>query len=70
LPLTTLGQETRWAYSTPPPSPHGAGGSRGGVTKVTTHPPPGAAAYFTLQYILQSIIHKIIIFMNVTTILS
>ena len=25
LPLTTLGQETRWAYSTPPPSPHGAG---------------------------------------------
>jgi len=23
LPLTTLGQETRWAYSTPPPSPHG-----------------------------------------------
>jgi len=22
LPLTTLGQETRWAYSTPPPSPH------------------------------------------------
>jgi len=24
LPLTTLGQETRWAYSTPPPSPHGA----------------------------------------------
>jgi len=24
LLLTTLGQETRWAYSTPPPSPHGA----------------------------------------------
>jgi len=24
LPLTTLGQETRWAYSTTPPSPHGA----------------------------------------------
>jgi len=24
LPLTTLGQETRWAYSTMPPSPHGA----------------------------------------------
>ena len=24
LPFTTLGQETRWAYSTPPPSPHGA----------------------------------------------
>ena len=24
MPLTTLGQETRWAYSTPPPSPHGA----------------------------------------------
>ena len=24
LPPTTLGQETRWAYSTPPPSPHGA----------------------------------------------
>jgi len=23
LPLTTLGQETRWAYSTMPPSPHG-----------------------------------------------
>jgi len=22
LPLTTLGQETRWAHSTPPPSPH------------------------------------------------
>ena len=27
LPLTTLGQETRWAYSTTPPSPHGAGNS-------------------------------------------
>jgi len=26
LPLTTLGQETRWAYSTPPPNPHGAAG--------------------------------------------
>jgi len=24
LPLTTLGQETRWAYSTTLPSPHGA----------------------------------------------
>jgi len=24
LPLTTLGQETRWAYSTTPPSQHGA----------------------------------------------
>ena len=24
LPLTTLGQETRWAYFTTPPSPHGA----------------------------------------------
>jgi len=24
LPLTTLGRETRWAYSTTPPSPHGA----------------------------------------------
>ena len=24
MPLTTLGQETRLAYSTPPPSPHGA----------------------------------------------
>jgi len=24
LPLTTLGQETRWAYSTTTPSPHGA----------------------------------------------
>jgi len=24
LPLTTLGQETRWAYSTTPPSPNGA----------------------------------------------
>ena len=24
LPLTTLCQETRWAYSTTPPSPHGA----------------------------------------------
>jgi len=24
LRLTTLGQETRWAYSTTPPSPHGA----------------------------------------------
>jgi len=24
LPLTTLGQETRWAYSTMLPSPHGA----------------------------------------------
>jgi len=24
LPPTTLGQETRWAYSTPPPSPHEA----------------------------------------------
>jgi len=24
LSLTTLGQETRWAYSTTPPSPHGA----------------------------------------------
>ena len=24
MPLTILGQETRWAYSTPPPSPHGA----------------------------------------------
>jgi len=24
LTLTTLGQETRWAYSTTPPSPHGA----------------------------------------------
>ena len=24
LPLTTLGQETKWAYSTTPPSPHGA----------------------------------------------
>ena len=23
LPLTTLGQETRWAYSTTPPSPSG-----------------------------------------------
>jgi len=28
LPLTTLGQETRWAYSTTPPSPHGAGCER------------------------------------------
>ena len=27
LPLTTLGQETRWAYSTTPPSSHGEGGS-------------------------------------------
>ena len=24
MPLTTLGQETRWAYSTTLPSPHGA----------------------------------------------
>ena len=24
LPLATLGQETRWAYSTTLPSPHGA----------------------------------------------
>jgi len=24
LPLTTLGQETRWAYNTTPLSPHGA----------------------------------------------
>jgi len=24
LPLTALGQETTWAYSTTPPSPHGA----------------------------------------------
>jgi len=24
MPLATLGQETRWAYSTTPPSPHGA----------------------------------------------
>ena len=27
VPLTTLGQETRWAYSTMPLSPHGADGN-------------------------------------------
>ena len=32
LPLTTLGQETRWAYSTTLPSPHGAGKKREGTT--------------------------------------
>jgi len=31
LPLTTLGQETRWAYSTPLPSPHGPRGGEGKV---------------------------------------
>ena len=37
LPLATLGQETRWAYSTPPSSPHGAGegrGRKGGVVDI------------------------------------
>jgi len=34
LPLTTLGQETRWAYSTPPPSPHGKRKTRGGRREI------------------------------------
>jgi len=43
LPLTTLGQETRWAYSTTPPSPHNGASimghvARGERKKVQTKP--------------------------------
>ena len=45
LPVTTLGQETRWAYSTMLPSPYGATGSSGHIrarpyTGWTTHVVP------------------------------
>jgi len=51
LPLTTLGQETRWAYTTTLPSPHGATEVRIGreLSGLTPHIPRTDYRYFAFS---------------------